>query len=96
MAGFVRLGYGWGHRCGSTALARYWALSSELLKLLLDWREASLTEQSDDLIFAAFVRSLTLEQQSALAGVIELVEGDEAFRWFWPSKLTFCALAQSD
>lgn len=39
-------------------------------------------EQPDDLIFAAFVRSLTTDQQSALAGFMELVEGDEAFPWF--------------
>jgi hypothetical protein len=49
---------------------------------MLDWREAKMGEQSDELIFAALLRSLTPEQQSALAGVMELVECDEAFRWF--------------
>jgi hypothetical protein len=34
-------------------------LSAESTKLLLDWREANITEQSTDLIFAALVRSLT-------------------------------------
>lgn len=57
-------------------------LSSESMKLLLDWREASLTQQPDDLIFTAFVRSLTPEQQSALAELMKLVDRDEAFRWF--------------
>ena len=57
-------------------------LSPESLKLLLDWREAKMGEQSDELIFAAFVRSLTAEQRGALAGVMELADRDEAFRWF--------------
>jgi hypothetical protein len=56
-------------------------LSQESLKLLLDWRETNFTEQSDDLIFAAFVRSLTPEQQSVMAGLMELVNAEEAFRW---------------
>ena len=57
-------------------------LDSESLKLLIDWREASLSEQPTELIFAAFVRSLTPEQQRALTGVMELVDGEDAFRWF--------------
>ena len=36
------------------------------------------------------------EKQSALAGVMELVDREEAFRWFWSLKRTFCALAQFD
>jgi hypothetical protein len=52
------------------------------LKLLIGLREAKLTEQPEDLIFAAFVRSLTPEQQSALAGMMELVDNEEAFCWF--------------
>ena len=57
-------------------------LSAESLKLLLDWREANLGEQPNELIFAAFVRSLTPEQRQALAGIMELVDSEEAFRWF--------------
>ena len=57
-------------------------LDADSTKLLLDWREANLLEQPTELIFTAFVRSLSPEQQIALAGVMEPVERDEAFRWF--------------
>jgi len=46
------------------------------MKLLLDVKEANMRQQPDDLIWAAFVRSLTEQQQSALAGVIDLVGRD--------------------
>ena len=57
-------------------------LSEESLKLLIDMREANLTEQPTDLIWAAFVRSLTADQQRALTDLLELVDRDDAFRWF--------------
>jgi hypothetical protein len=55
-------------------------LSAEAMKLLIDMRELNLLKQPTDLVFAAFVRSLTPEQQSALGDLLELVEHDEAFR----------------
>ena len=33
-------------------------------------------------LMAAFVRSLTEKQRSALAGLMELVDGEEVLRWF--------------
>jgi len=51
-------------------------LENESMKLLLDVKEASMRQQPDDSIWAAFVRSLTDKQQSALAGVIDLVGRD--------------------
>ena len=39
-------------------------------------------EQSDEMIVAALVRSLTPEKRKALAGVMELVDSEEAFRCF--------------
>ena len=46
------------------------------MNLLLDLKEANMRGQPEDLIWAAFVRSLTEEQQSALAGVVDLVGRD--------------------
>ena len=58
-------------------------LSTEATKLLIDMRELNLLEQPTDLAFAAFVRSLTPEQQSALGDLLEVVgQHDEAFRLF--------------
>ena len=57
-------------------------LSTESIKLLVDMRELNLLKQPTDLAFAAFVRSLTPEQQSAVGELVELLEGDEAFRLF--------------
>ena len=57
-------------------------LPPESLRLLLGWREANLACQSADMIFAAFVRNLPPEQQSALAGLMELVDSREVCRWF--------------
>ena len=57
-------------------------LSDESTKLLIDLREANLLEQPGNLIWAAFVRSLTEVQKAALLGVLELVDEDEAFRLF--------------
>ena len=39
-------------------------------------------KQPDELIFAAFVRSLTPEQRTTPAGVMELVDRGEASRLF--------------
>jgi hypothetical protein len=57
-------------------------LSEEFTKLLIDLREAGMTEQPQDLIWAAFVRSLTKDEQSALMALLQMVDRDEAFRWF--------------
>ena len=57
-------------------------LSSESLKLLIDLREANLTDQPGELIWVALVRSLTAEQKSAVLDLPQLVDRDEAFRWF--------------
>ena len=57
-------------------------ISDESTKLLIDLREANLLDQPGNLIWAAFVRSLTKVQQTALVGVFELVDEDDAFRLF--------------
>ena len=57
-------------------------LSEESTKLLIDLREANLPDQPGNLIWAAFVRSLTEVKQTALVGVPELVDEDDAFRLF--------------
>ena len=49
-------------------------LSAEALKLLVDLREANLTEQPGDLIWVAFVRSLNVEQKSALLDLLQIVD----------------------
>ena len=68
-----------------TALSRWREAgphTNESTKLLIDLREANLLDQPGDLIWSAFVRSLTEVQQSALVGVLELVDEDDAFRLF--------------
>ena len=57
-------------------------LSTESMRFLVDCRELNLLKQPTEFAFAAFVRSLTPEQQSALGDLLELVEGEEAFRLF--------------
>ena len=52
------------------------------MRFLVDCRELNLLKQPTEFAFAAFVRSLTPEQQSALGELLELVEQDEAFRLF--------------
>ena len=52
------------------------------MKLLIDMRELNLLKQPTDLAFAAFVRSLTPEQKSALGDLLEVVGHEEAFRLF--------------
>ena len=57
-------------------------VSDESTKLLIDLREANLLDQPGNLIWAAFVRSLTESQQAALVGVLELVDEGDASRLF--------------
>jgi hypothetical protein len=57
-------------------------ISEESTKLLIDLREANLLDQPGNLIWAAFVRSLTEAKQAALVGVLELVDEGDAFRLF--------------
>jgi len=49
-------------------------LSEEWMKLLIDWRELHLPDRPTELVWAAFVRSLTPDQKDALN---ELVQGEE-------------------
>lgn len=55
-------------------------LSTESMKLLIDMRELNLLKQPLDLVFAAFVRTLTPQQKSALGDLLDLVKREEAFR----------------
>ena len=48
-------------------------LEDRSMELLLDLREANTREQPEELIWAAFVRSLSPEQQKALDSLVELV-----------------------
>ena len=48
-------------------------------QLLLEVKEANARDQSDDLIWAAFVRSLSEEQQVALKNLIDLIGKDSLF-----------------
>ncbi|MEQ8860132.1 MAG: hypothetical protein RIC56_15930 [Pseudomonadales bacterium] len=57
-------------------------LSEESLRLLIELRKAGLTDQPKELLWAAFVRSLTDEQRSAALAMIDLVNDGEAFRLF--------------
>ncbi|MEQ8857743.1 MAG: hypothetical protein RIC56_03775 [Pseudomonadales bacterium] len=57
-------------------------LSEESLRLLIELREAGLTDQPKELLWAAFVRSLTDEQRSAALALVEIADGGEAFRLF--------------
>jgi hypothetical protein len=55
-------------------------LDADSTKLLIDLKDANLTDQPSDLIWAAFVRSLNPEQKSALLDLLQIVDRDEAFR----------------
>jgi hypothetical protein len=57
-------------------------LSAESTKLLIDLKDAAMTKQPEELIWAAFVRTLTEEQKAALMKLMSMVELDEAFRLF--------------
>jgi hypothetical protein len=57
-------------------------LYAESTKLLIDLKDANLTDQPEKLIWASFVLTLTDEQKTALLEVLTLVDRDEAFRWF--------------
>ncbi len=57
-------------------------VSNESMKLLIDLQEARLTEQPKDLLWAAFVRSLSEDQKAALLELIEAVGRDEIYRMF--------------
>jgi hypothetical protein len=57
-------------------------LNTESMKLLIDMRELNLLKHATDLVFAAFVRTLKPQQQGALGDLLELVEGEDAFRLF--------------
>jgi hypothetical protein len=57
-------------------------LTEESTRLLIDLREAGLTDQPQDLLWAAFVRSLTDDRQEAAVALIELANDGEGFRFF--------------
>ena len=57
-------------------------LSTESMRFLVDCRELNLLKQPTEFAFAAFVRTLTPQQRSALSDLLELVEGEKAFRLF--------------
>lgn len=57
-------------------------LSGESRRLLIDLREANLTEQPGELIWSAFVRSLTPDQKTTLLDLLQIVDREEASRWF--------------
>jgi hypothetical protein len=57
-------------------------VSEQSLRLLIGLREAALTDQPQDLLWAAFVRSLSTEQRSAALALMEIVEEGEAFKLF--------------
>ncbi|MEQ8860795.1 MAG: hypothetical protein RIC56_19290 [Pseudomonadales bacterium] len=67
------------------AIARWKAagpLSEESMKLLLELREAALTDQPQDFLWSAFVRSLSDEQRKAALALMEVADAGEAFRFF--------------
>jgi hypothetical protein len=52
------------------------------LRLLIELRGDALTDQPQELLWAAFVRSLSQEQRTAALALLAIVDEGEAFRLF--------------